>query len=75
VPTSQFIKSLSAARLAADVQGVPTVLVARTDADLYVLDRERLVAAVGGDVRSVERAEDTMAKRLSELDRLPLRPA
>ncbi|ADV66913.1 isocitrate lyase [Deinococcus maricopensis] len=33
VPTSQFIRTLNAARLAADVQGVPTVLIARTDAD------------------------------------------
>jgi isocitrate lyase len=33
VPTSQFIRTLTAARLAADVMGVPTVLVARTDAD------------------------------------------
>lgn len=32
VPTSQFIRSLVAARLAADVSGVPTVLIARTDA-------------------------------------------
>ncbi len=32
VPTSQFVKTLVAARLAADVAGVPTVLVARTDA-------------------------------------------
>ncbi len=32
VPTSQFIRTLVAARLAADVAGVPTVLVARTDA-------------------------------------------
>ena len=32
VPTSQFIRTLAAARLAADVAGVPTVLVARTDA-------------------------------------------
>jgi isocitrate lyase len=32
VPTSQFIKTLVAARLAADVLDVPTVLVARTDA-------------------------------------------
>ncbi|MGA1224825.1 MAG: isocitrate lyase [Phycisphaerales bacterium] len=31
VPTSQFIRVLVAARLAADVLGVPTVLVARTD--------------------------------------------
>ncbi len=32
VPTSQFIRTLNAARLAADVLGVPTVLLARTDA-------------------------------------------
>src|SRR5919198_1887884 len=33
VPTAQFIRTLTAARLAADVMGVPTILVARTDAD------------------------------------------
>jgi isocitrate lyase len=33
VPISQFIRTLTAARLAADVMGVPTLLVARTDAD------------------------------------------
>jgi isocitrate lyase len=32
VPTSQFVRTLSAARLAADVCDVPTVIVARTDA-------------------------------------------
>ena len=32
VPTGQFIRTLMAARLAADVCGVPTILVARTDA-------------------------------------------
>jgi isocitrate lyase len=32
VPTAQFIRTLTAARLAADVCGVPTVLIARTDA-------------------------------------------
>jgi isocitrate lyase len=32
VPTGQFIRTLTAARLAADVAGVPTVLIARTDA-------------------------------------------
>jgi isocitrate lyase len=32
VPTAQFIRTLTAARLAADVLDVPTVLVARTDA-------------------------------------------
>jgi isocitrate lyase len=33
VPTLEFIQKLTAARLAADVAGVPTVLVARTDAE------------------------------------------
>jgi isocitrate lyase len=32
VPTDQFVRTLTAARLAADVVGVPTLLVARTDA-------------------------------------------
>src|SRR6266540_359078 len=32
VPTGQFVRTLNAARLAADVCGVPTVLIARTDA-------------------------------------------
>jgi isocitrate lyase len=48
VPTSQFIRTLAAARLAADVAGVATVLVARTDSlsatlltsDVDPLDRE-----------------------------------
>ena len=33
VPTSHFVRTLTAARLAADVLEVPTVLIARTDAD------------------------------------------
>lgn len=33
VPTQEFIKKLISARLASDVMGVPTVLIARTDAD------------------------------------------
>jgi isocitrate lyase len=37
VPTKQFVRTLQAARLAADVAGVPTVLVARTDADAATL--------------------------------------
>jgi isocitrate lyase len=37
VPTAQFIRTLSAARLAADVAGVPTVLLARTDAQSATL--------------------------------------
>ena len=37
VPTSQFIRTLAAARLAADVCDVPTLLIARTDADSATL--------------------------------------
>jgi isocitrate lyase len=33
VPTSQFIRTLTAARLAADVMGTSTLVIARTDAD------------------------------------------
>jgi isocitrate lyase len=33
VPTSEFVQKLIAARLAADVCGVPTILIARTDAN------------------------------------------
>jgi isocitrate lyase len=48
VPTSRFIRTLVAARLAADVMGVPTLLIARTDAlgatllesDVHAEDRE-----------------------------------
>lgn len=37
VPTSEFIDKLAAARLAADVMGVPTILIARTDANSATL--------------------------------------
>jgi isocitrate lyase len=37
VPTSQFIRTLTAARLAADVSNAPIVLIARTDADAATL--------------------------------------
>lgn len=33
VPTSQFVRTLVAARLASDVQGIPSILIARTDAE------------------------------------------
>lgn len=37
VPTSQFIRSLVAARFAADVMGTPTMIMARTDAERATL--------------------------------------
>lgn len=33
VPTAQFVRTLNAARLASDVMGVPTLIMARTDAE------------------------------------------
>jgi isocitrate lyase len=58
VPTSEFEQKLIAARLAADVLGVPTVLIARTDAnsaklitsDVDPRDRE----FIGGEERTPE---------------------
>ena len=58
VPTQEFITKLIAARLAADVCGVPTILVARTDADAASLltsdidERDR--AFIIGDSRTTE---------------------
>jgi isocitrate lyase len=37
VPMQQFTRTLNAARLAADIEGVPTVLLARTDAESALL--------------------------------------
>jgi isocitrate lyase len=37
IPTSQHVKTLNAARLAADVEGVPTLVIARTDAQAATL--------------------------------------
>jgi len=37
LPTKQFIRTLNAARLAADVMGVPTLIMARTDAEAATL--------------------------------------
>jgi isocitrate lyase len=53
VPTAQFERTLTAARLAADVAGVPTLLVARTDADSATLltsdvDERDLAFVTGG---------------------------
>ena len=62
VPTSQFIRTLVAARLAADVLDVPTILVARTDADSAKLltsdiderDRPFIEGGAGGAERTPE---------------------
>ncbi len=55
IPTSQFVRTLVAARLAADVCNVPTILVARTDADSSKLltsdvdERDRPFIQKGGE--------------------------
>ena len=57
VPTDQFIRTLTAARLAADVLGTPTVLVARTDAlsaTLLTSDIDRRDAAFATGERTSE---------------------
>jgi isocitrate lyase len=58
VPTSQFIRTLTAARLAADVCGVPTALIARTDADSAKL--------LLSDVDECDRAFITSSRRTVE---------
>ena len=49
VPTSQMIRTLNAARLAADVAGVDTVIMARTDAEAATL----ITSALSTDVTSL----------------------
>jgi isocitrate lyase len=58
VPIAHFIRTLVAARLAADVAGVPTVLVARTDAD-----SARLLTS---DIDERDRPFITSSERTSE---------
>jgi CRP-like cAMP-binding protein/predicted MFS family arabinose efflux permease len=41
---------------------------ARTDAEVYALDRDVFVAAVSGDVRTAAAAESIMSERLGELE-------
>jgi isocitrate/methylisocitrate lyase len=57
VPTSQFVRTLNAARLAADVLDVPTILVARTDAlaaTLLISDVDEYDRAFVGGERTAE---------------------
>jgi isocitrate lyase len=75
VPTSQFIRTLVAARLAADVLGVPTLLIARTDAhsatlltsDIDERDREWVTGerTAEGYFRVREGIEPAIARALS----------
>ncbi|WP_334173725.1 isocitrate lyase, partial [Sinomonas sp.] len=62
IPTQQHIRTLNAARLAADVAGVPTVIIARTDAEAATLitsdvderDQEFILREGGQPVRTPE---------------------
>lgn len=51
VPTSQFVKTLNAARLASDVCGVETIIVARTDANA-LSGGQAATAAMAGSTES-----------------------
>lgn len=58
VPTSTFIRTLVAARLAADVSGVPTILVARTDAESAHLLTSDIDERDRQFIRSAERTSE-----------------
>ncbi len=58
VPTSTFVRTLTAARLAADVMGVPTILVARTDAESASLIMSDVDPADAPFVRREERTPE-----------------
>jgi isocitrate lyase len=67
VPTSQHIRTLKAARLAADVAGVPTILIARTDslgANLLTSD----VDARDAEFLTGERTEDGYFRVRADID-------
>src|SRR4029079_14833152 len=72
VPTAQFVRTLNAARLAADVLDVPTVLLARTDAlsaalltsDIDEYDREFVTGErTGGGFYRVREGIDAAISR------------
>jgi isocitrate lyase len=58
VPTGQFIRTLTAARLAADVMDVPTLIIARTDADSARLLTSEIDPRDQGFITSDERTPE-----------------
>ena len=58
IPTTQFIKTLTSARLAADVLGVPSVLIARTDAESAKLLTSDIDPADHKHIKSKERTPE-----------------
>src|SRR5438552_13869465 len=63
VPTGEFIQKLVAARLASDMMGVPTLVVARTDANSAACSRATRIRATGPSSREAGRPKDTSAWR------------
>jgi hypothetical protein len=86
VPTQEAVNKLVAARLAADVCGVPTVLVARTDAEsatlltsdvderdhAFIASRERTAEGFFAAKAGIPQANDVLG-RIGPLDVLPSR--
>lgn len=58
VPTNQFVRTLNAARLAADTMDVPTLIVARTDADAAQLITSDVDEADGKFITSKTRTPE-----------------
>jgi len=58
VPTSEFIVKLIAARMAADICGVPTVLIGRTDADAATLITSDIDERDRPFIKGPERSEE-----------------
>jgi isocitrate lyase len=68
IPASQFIRNLKAARLAADVMGVSTVLIARTDANSAKLLTTDLDAADKEFITDAERTAEGFYKITGGID-------
>jgi isocitrate lyase len=68
VPTSQFERTLVAARLAADVMGVPTLVIARTDADSAKLLTSDVDPRDGEFIASPERTREGFYRLRGGLD-------
>ncbi|MDX6151497.1 isocitrate lyase [Marinococcus sp. PL1-022] len=68
IPTSTAIQNLISARLAADVMGVPTIIVARTDANAADLLTSDIDAYDHSFIRSNERTEEGFYRTNNGLD-------
>ena len=73
VPTAQFIRTLIAARLAADVLGVPTVLIARTDRSRPRCSRPTSIRAIAEFITGERTAEGFFVVAAGSRRRSPAR--